>query len=82
MNRIIFAIVALVLALGILASSLFVVDQRQYAAVFALGEIKRVIKSPGLYFKWPAPFENVVFLDKRVLTLQSPETDLFITAEK
>lgn len=82
MNRIILAVVALVFALGILASSLFVVDQRQYAAVFALGEIKRVIKTPGLHFKWPAPFENVVFLDKRVLTLQSPETDRFITAEK
>ncbi|SCC94618.1 Protein HflC [Thiomonas sp. X19] len=82
MNRIILAIVALVVVLGILASSMFVVDQRQYAAVFALGEIKRVIKSPGLYFKWPAPLENVVFLDKRVLTLQSPETDRFITAEK
>jgi membrane protease subunit HflC len=59
-----------------------VVDQRQFAAVFALGEIKRVIKSPGLYLKWPAPFENVVVLDKRVLTLQSPDTDRFITAEK
>ncbi|MHB1667330.1 MAG: protease modulator HflC [Thiomonas sp.] len=82
MNRIILAIVALVVVLGILASSMFVVDQRQYAAVFALGEIKQVIKSPGLYFKWPAPLENVVFLDKRVLTLQSPETDRFITAEK
>jgi membrane protease subunit HflC len=82
MNRIILAVVALAIVLGVLASSLFVVDQRQFAAVFALGEIKRVIKSPGLYLKWPAPFENVVVLDKRVLTLQSPDTDRFITAEK
>ncbi|MDE2187612.1 MAG: protease modulator HflC [Betaproteobacteria bacterium] len=82
MNRIILAVVALAIVLGVLASSLFVVDQRQFAAVFSLGEIKRVIKSPGLYLKWPAPFENVVVLDKRVLTLQSPDTDRFITAEK
>ncbi|WP_031405169.1 protease modulator HflC [Thiomonas sp. FB-Cd] len=82
MNRTILAVVALAIVLGVLASSLFVVDQRQFAAVFALGEIKRVIKSPGLYLKWPAPFENVVVLDKRVLTLQSPDTDRFITAEK
>ncbi len=82
MNRIILAVVALAIVLGVLTSSLFVVDQRQYAAVFSLGEIKRVIKSPGLYLKLPAPFENVVVLDKRLLTLQSPNTDRFTTAEK
>ncbi len=82
MNKIILALVALVVAILLLSSSLFVVDQRQFAAVFGLGQIKRVISTPGLYFKIPAPFENVVFLDKRILTLQSPETDRFITAEK
>ncbi len=82
MNKIILAVVAIVVALMVLSSSLFVVDQRQFAAVFGLGQIKRVISEPGLYFKIPAPFENVVFLDKRILTLQSPDTDRFITAEK
>ncbi|CDW96051.1 MULTISPECIES: protease modulator HflC [unclassified Thiomonas] len=82
MNKIILALVALVVAILLLSSSLFVVDQRQFAAVFGLGQIKRVISTPGLYFKIPAPFENVVFLDKRILTLQSPDTDRFITAEK
>lgn len=82
MNKILLALAALIVALLVLSSSLFVVDQRQFAAVFGLGEIKRVISTPGLYFKVPAPFENVVFLDKRILTLQSPETDRFITAEK
>lgn len=82
MNKVILALVALVVAILVLSSSLFVVDQRQFAAVFGLGQIKRVISAPGLYFKIPAPFENVVFLDKRILTLQSPDTDRFITAEK
>ena len=82
MNKIILAAVAIVVAILVLSSSLFVVDQRQFAAVFGLGQIKRVINQPGLYFKIPAPFENVVFLDKRILTLQSPDTDRFITAEK
>ncbi len=82
MNKIILAVVAIVVAILVLSSSLFVVDQRQFAAVFGLGQIKRVINQPGLYFKIPAPFENVVFLDKRILTLQSPDTDRFITAEK
>ncbi|MGC9163016.1 MAG: protease modulator HflC [Thiomonas sp.] len=82
MNKLTLAVVATIVALMVLSSSLFVVDQRQFAAVFGLGEIKRVISTPGLYFKLPAPFENVVFLDKRILTLQSPDIDRFITAEK
>ncbi|CUA97028.1 protease modulator HflC [Thiomonas bhubaneswarensis] len=82
MNKVILALVAVVVAILVLSSSLFVVDQRQFAAVFGLGQIKRVISTPGLYFKIPAPFENVVFLDKRILTLQSPDIDRFITAEK
>jgi len=41
-----------------------------------------VITEPGLNFKLPPPFQNVLFLDKRILTLDSPEADRFITAEK
>ncbi len=82
MNRLISSIVAALIALTILSSTLFVVDQRQYAIVFALGEVKEVIKDPGLHFKLPPPFQNVMFLDKRILTLDTPEPDRFITAEK
>ena len=46
------------------------------------GEIKEVITEPGLKFKLPPPFQNVVFLDKRVQTLDSPETRPIFTAEK
>jgi membrane protease subunit HflC len=82
MNRIAL-IVAGVLALLVLASStLFVVDQRQFAVVYALGEIKEVVAQPGLKFKLPPPFQNVVFLDRRVQTLDSPETRPIFTAEK
>jgi membrane protease subunit HflC len=63
------------------ATSLFTVDQRQYAIVFQLGEIKDVIKDPGLAFKWPM-IQNVRFFDKRILTLESPEPERFLTAEK
>jgi modulator of FtsH protease HflC len=82
MNRIaLFAAAALVL-LMIAASTLFVVDQRQVGVVYALGEIKEVITEPGLKVKLPPPFQNVVFLDKRVQTLDSPETRPIFTAEK
>jgi membrane protease subunit HflC len=64
------------------ASTLFVVDQRQVGVIYALGEIKEVITEPGLKWKLPPPFQNVVFLDKRVQTLDSPETRPIFTAEK
>ena len=82
MNRLVtYGIVALV-GLWLLMASLFVVDQRQYAIVFSLGEVKRVISEPGLHFKLPPPFQNVLFLDNRILTLDTPDGDRFITAEK
>ncbi|MDB5762435.1 MAG: hflC [Herminiimonas sp.] len=82
MNRVVSYVIVALIALSILLSTLFVVDQRQYAIVFALGEVKQVISEPGLHFKLPPPFQNVIFLDKRILTLDTPEADRFITAEK
>jgi modulator of FtsH protease HflC len=82
MNRLITSVIAVLILLSVLLSTLFVVDQRQYAIVFALGEVKQVISEPGLHFKLPPPFQNVLFLDKRILTLDTPEADRFITAEK
>jgi membrane protease subunit HflC len=82
MNRLFSYGAALVIVLVLMSSTLFVVDQRQYAIVFALGEVKQVISEPGLHFKLPPPFQNVLFLDKRILTLDTPEADRFITAEK
>ncbi|WP_294639149.1 protease modulator HflC [uncultured Aquabacterium sp.] len=82
MNRIGISLVSVLLAIVIAASTLFVVDQRQFAVVYALGEIKEVISEPGLKFKLPAPLQNVVFLDRRVQTLDSPESRPIFTAEK
>lgn len=61
--------------------SVFTVDQRQYAIIFQLGEVKSVISEPGLVFKWPM-IQNVRFFDKRILTLDSSEPERFLTAEK
>jgi membrane protease subunit HflC len=61
---------------------MFIVDQRQVGVVFALGEIKEVITEPGLKFKLPPPFQNVVFLDKRIQTLDNSENRPIFTAEK
>jgi membrane protease subunit HflC len=82
MNRIAITVAVVLVVLMGLASTLFVVDQRQVAVVYSLGEIKEVITEPGLKFKLPPPFQNVVFLDKRIQTLDSPETRPIFTAEK
>jgi membrane protease subunit HflC len=82
MNRIGFYVAGALVVLMILFSTLFIVDQRQYAVIYALGEIKEVVTEPGLKFKLPPPFQNVVFLDRRIQTLDSPETRPIFTAEK
>ena len=82
MNRIAVFVSGALLALVLASSTLFVVDQRQVVVIYALGEIKEVITEPGLNFKLPPPFQNVVFLDKRIQTLDSPETRPIFTAEK
>lgn len=82
MNRIVFFVGAALLALMLLSSTLFVVDQRQVAVIYALGEIKEVVQEPGLKWKLPPPFQNVVFLDRRIQTMDSPENRPIFTAEK
>lgn len=82
MNRIAAIVAGALVALMLLSSTLFIVDQRQFAAVYALGEIKEVITEPGLKFKLPPPLQNVVMLDRRVQTLDSPESRPIFTAEK
>lgn len=81
-NRIFPVLAALLITLGLLSSTIFVVDQRQYAAVFSFGELVRVVEEPGLQFKMPPPFQSVQFFERRILTIDTPDAERFITAEK
>jgi len=82
MNNRLPLIAGLLLFVIVVASmSIFTVDQRQYALVFQLGEIKRVIVEPGIKLKWPM-IQNVRYFDRRILTLDTPEPELFQTSEK
>jgi membrane protease subunit HflC len=82
MNRIGFIITSLLVAVALLSSMLFVVDQRQFGVVYAFGEVKEVISEPGLKFKLPPPLQSVSYIDKRLLTLDSVDTEPLYTAEK
>jgi membrane protease subunit HflC len=75
-------IVAVVVALAFLASgSMFTVDQRQHAIVFQFEEVKDVVTTPGLHFKWPL-IQRVRAFDMRILTFDDAEPLRFITSEK
>jgi membrane protease subunit HflC len=79
MGRILIAV--LVLAALIAMTSIFIVDERQAAIRFQLGEIVRANYPPGLHFKAPWPINNVRKFDKRILTLDT-RPERFLTSEK
>ncbi len=81
MNKFIGSIVALVVTAVLVRMCVFIVDQRQFALVFSLGELVREIPEPGLYFKWPL-VQNVIYLDKRIQTIDEPQADRVQTSEK
>ena len=53
MNRIGLIFSSLLVFFALASSTLFVVDQRQFGVVYALGQIKEVITEPGLNWKLP-----------------------------
>ena len=82
MQRFFPAIVGLVIFLAIASSCVFIVRERDAALVFTLGEVRTTITEPGLYFKFPPPFETVTLLDKRLQTIETQDPERIQTAEK
>jgi membrane protease subunit HflC len=74
-------LVVLVVLLVLASMSLFVVDQRQKAIVFRLGEVVSIKSEPGLYWKLPV-VEDVRFFDVRIHTVDADEPERFLTSEK
>lgn len=81
MNKLIGSVIALVVVAVLVRMCVFIVDQRQFALVFSLGELVREISEPGLYFKWPL-VQNVVYLNKKIQTIDDPQADRVQTSEK
>ncbi|PXW86131.1 protease FtsH subunit HflC [Nitrosomonas sp. Nm84] len=63
------------------SSAIYIVDERQQAILFQLGEVIDVKTEPGLYFKIPLA-QNVRYFEKRILTMNTEEPERFITSEK
>src|SRR5688572_19447457 len=70
----------LVLLVGLLFGTGFMVDQRQQAVVVQLGKIKPVTYGPGLHLKWPI-IDGVKRFPRQILTLDNKE-ERFLTLEK
>ena len=81
MNRVVPVVIAAVLVAVIVRASTFIVDQRQFAIVFQLGQIVRVVTEPGIYLKLPL-LQNVEYQDNRILTIDTPVADRVQTSEK
>ncbi|MDH3986741.1 MAG: protease modulator HflC [Gammaproteobacteria bacterium] len=77
--KLILVLVAAAVLLGM--TSLFIVDERQVAIKFRLGEIVESNFEPGLHIKAPWPIMNVRKFDKRILTLDT-RPERFLTGEK
>jgi modulator of FtsH protease HflC len=73
--------IVLALVVGLIYLCAFRVYEYEHAILFQLGKIQRSDYEPGLYFKFPPPFQNVRTFDKRLQTLDS-EPQRFLTGEK
>lgn len=80
-NHIIISLILGVVVLVVVAMrSLFIVYPWQHTIVLQFGEIVDIRSEPGLFFK--LPWQNSYYLDSRILTIDTLDTDRFITIEK
>ena len=61
--------------------SIFIVKEGNQAIVLQFGDPKRILLKPGLNFKIPF-IQNVVFLDKRILNLDTPPEEVIASDQK
>ena len=72
----------IIIAVGALAFlSMFIVKETNQAIVLQFGDPKRIITKPGLNFKIPF-IQNVVFLDTRILNLDTPPEEVIASDQK
>jgi len=79
MKKIILPIIIVIAVLSYF--SMFVVKEINQAIVLQFGDPKQIIVSPGLYFKIPF-VQNVVFLDRRILSLDPPPEEVIASDQK
>lgn len=79
-NKTLLWLIGAAVGIGLIADSAFLVDERDHAIVFQLGQIKGTDYEPGLHWKLPL-IQNVRYFDRRILALDK-QPERFLTAEK
>ena len=75
-------LIGAIVVLGVIAfQALFIVKEVNQAIVLQFGDPKKIILKPGLNFKIPF-IQNVVFLDKRILNLDTPPEEVIASDQK
>ncbi|EEB83508.1 protease modulator HflC [Roseobacter sp. GAI101] len=71
MRKLNFIIPAIIIAIVVALSSIFIVDEREKALVLRFGQIKQVREDAGIGFKIPL-LDEVVRYEDRILSLETP----------
>ena len=72
----------IIVALAVVAFfSIFIVKEINQAIVLQFGDPKKIILKPGINFKLPF-IQNVVYLDKRILNLDTPPEEVIASDQK
>lgn len=74
-------LVVAALSAVLLSASVYTVHQTQQALVLQFGDPRAVVTEPGLHFKTPF-VQNVIYLDKRILALDSAAEELIASDQK
>ena len=75
-------LIPIIAVLGVLVFfSVFIIKEVNQAIVLQFGDPKRIIVEPGLNFKLPF-IQNVVYLDKRILNLDTPPEEVIASDQK
>lgn len=74
-------VVMVVLGAGLISSTFFTVDAREFAVVTQFGREVATHTEPGLYMKWPSPIQSVTRFDRRIQLYQTRLVE-YLTGDK
>ena len=75
-------IIIIILIAIILLTTVFKVDVTEQVVILQFGKPVRTIQNPGLHWKLPAPIQNAVFFDKRLLEYDVQPAEVLSTDKK
>jgi membrane protease subunit HflC len=83
MNRLVVAVVVVLVGIYLIFSSIFVVNEREQAIVMRFGAITQVHTEPGIYFKIPTSFvDTVQIIEDRLLRYDIANMTLQVSGGK